>query len=172
MKRSLYITCFAIVLLGNLVACGTSKSADHPQGIQPAAVIKVGTSADNPPFEYFDNSGKKAGFDIAVMEEIARRLGVKLEWVDLPFNRLFSAVQAGKIDIAISAIHSSEIPAEMVSFSDPYYVPEEAAGYRPMSIVLRKHDQELAAKINKIMDELTSEGYIEELSIQYLAGVE
>ncbi len=53
----------------------------------------MGTSADYPPFEYIDRNGKKVGFDIALMEEIARRLQVKLEWVDMPFESLITGVQ-------------------------------------------------------------------------------
>ncbi len=172
MRRVLCITWFVLSLLGGLAACGSPKPAGDLQGIQQTEVIKVGTSADYPPFEYIDNSGDKAGFDIALMEEIARRLGVRLEWVDMPFDRLSSAVQVGKIDAAISAINSSQADTEMVSFSDPYYLLEDAAGPSPMRIVLRKDDPVLAARINKVIGELIRDGTIKQLAIQYLAGGE
>ncbi len=147
MKR-LFLTSLLIMMsVISLTACGAQKPVDHLQTIKQAGVIKVGTSADYPPFEYIDNSGKKVGFDIALMEEIARRLGVKLEWVDMPFDRLIGSVQDGKLDAAISAIHYSQASAGMVSFSEPYYrsvdalvvaesftgqinQPEDAASYK------------------------------------------
>jgi ABC-type amino acid transport substrate-binding protein len=161
-----------MTLLGGLVACSSPKYADRLHSIQQADVLRVGTSADYPPFEYIDNSGKKTGFDIELMEEIARRLGAKLEWVDLPFDRLFSAVKDGKIDLAISAINSSDDRAEIASFSEPYYVSEDPASNSPLRIALRKDDQPLQAEINRIIDELRSEGYIKQLVIRYLAGIE
>lgn len=99
----------AVVVLISLVfsACA-SQAANRLEAIKAAGVIKVGTSADYPPFEYVDANGNKIGFDIELMEEIARRMGVKLEWVDMPFDSLIAGVQEGKIDISISAFNYTE----------------------------------------------------------------
>ena len=117
------LTMFFMILLA---ACGAPKSTGNQAVIQKAGAIKVGTSADYPPFEYFDSNGEKAGFDIALMEEIAKRLGAKLEWDDIAFESLMAAVEKGEIDLAISAIpYQAEAP-DKVAFSDPYYVAEVA----------------------------------------------
>ncbi len=63
-----------------------------------AGVIRVGVSADYPPFEYLDADGNRVGMDIELMEEIAGRMGVLLEWADLPFEDLINEVRSGKID--------------------------------------------------------------------------
>jgi polar amino acid transport system substrate-binding protein len=89
-------------------------------------VIKVGTSADYPPFESVDESGNKVGFDIDLMTEIAKRLDVKLEWVDMPFDSLIAAVQEGKIDASISAFNYNEDRDKMIDFSEAYYTSEDA----------------------------------------------
>ena len=115
----------AISLL--LAGCGgASKAANHLDAIKQAGVIKVGTSADYPPFESVDSSGNKVGFDVDLMTEIAKRLGVKLEWVDMPFDSLIAAVQEGKIDASISAFNYSEERDKMIDFSDAYYTSEDA----------------------------------------------
>jgi polar amino acid transport system substrate-binding protein len=88
--------------------------------------MKVGTSADYPPFESVDASGNKVGFDIELMEEIARRLGVELEWVDMPFDSLIAAVQEGKIDASISAFNYTEERDQAIDFSDAYFTSEDA----------------------------------------------
>lgn len=172
MKRLIPTSILIVMVIISIAACGSQKPADHLEAIKLARAIKVGTSADYPPFEYIDNSGKKVGFDIALMEEIARRLGIKLEWVDLSFDPLLSAVQNGKIDLAISAISFSEDRAEIVSFSVPYYFSEDGTSHSPISIVLRKDDQALKSEINTIIKRLTDEGYIKQLAIQYLAKKE
>jgi polar amino acid transport system substrate-binding protein len=110
-----------------LAGCGgASKAANHLEAIKQAGVIKVGTSADYPPFESVDESGNKVGFDIELMTEIAKRLDVKLEWVDMPFDSLIAAVQEGKIDASISAFNYSEERDQTIDFSDAYYTSEDA----------------------------------------------
>lgn len=117
----------AFIAIGSLVlAACTPQAANRLEAIKAAGVIKVGTSADYPPFEYVDAAGNKVGFDIELMEEIARRLGVKLEWVDMPFDSLIAGVQEGKIDIAISAFNYTEERDQVVDFSDAYYDAEDA----------------------------------------------
>lgn len=126
MKRVLVVVTLLVAASLVLSACGGGTAANHLEAIKEAGVIKVGTSADYPPFESVDESGNKVGFDIELMTEIAKRLGVKLEWVDMPFDSLIAAVQEGKIDAAISAFNYSEERDQMIDFSDTYYTSEDA----------------------------------------------
>jgi len=50
--------------------------------------LVVGTSADYEPFEYVDENGKYVGFDIELMEEVAARLDMEIEWQDIAFDGL------------------------------------------------------------------------------------
>jgi polar amino acid transport system substrate-binding protein len=127
MKRTVVFITLLVAVSLVLAGCGgASKAANHLEAIKQAGVIKVGTSADYPPFESVDESGNKVGFDIDLMTEIARRLGVELEWVDMPFDSLIAAVQEGKIDASISAFNYSEERDQTIDFSDPYYASEDA----------------------------------------------
>jgi polar amino acid transport system substrate-binding protein len=126
MKRIVVFVSLLVALSLVLAGCGGSKPANHLEAIKQAGVIKVGTSADYPPFESVDASGNKVGFDIDLMTEIAKRLGVKLEWVDMPFDSLIAAVQEGKIDASISAFNYTEERDQTIDFSDPYYTSEDA----------------------------------------------
>jgi len=126
MKRFLASTLLVILILASLAACGPQKAANHLEAIKQAGTIKVGTSADYPPFESVDANGNKIGFDIDLMSEVANRLGVKLEWVDMPFDSLIAAVQEGKIDMAISAFNYSEERDQQIDFSEAYYTSEDS----------------------------------------------
>jgi polar amino acid transport system substrate-binding protein len=95
--------------------------------IQAAGKIVVGTSADYPPFESYAAPGQIGGFDIALMDEIGRRLGVQVAYIDFPFDALLSAGQSGQIDIAISAISRTPEREAVVGFSNVYLVDEGAA---------------------------------------------
>jgi polar amino acid transport system substrate-binding protein len=126
MKRSVIFISILVALSLVLAGCGGTSASNHLDAIKKAGVIKVGTSADYPPFESVDSSGNKVGFDIELMTEVANRLGVKVEWVDMPFDSLIAAVQGGKIDASISAFNYSEERDKMIDFSDAYYTSEDS----------------------------------------------
>jgi polar amino acid transport system substrate-binding protein len=126
MKRSVFFVSLLVALSLVLTACGSTSAANHLEAIKQAKAIKVGTSADYPPFESVDSNGNKVGFDIELMNEVANRLGVQVEWVDMPFDSLIAAVQGGKIDASISAFNYSEERDKMIDFSDAYYTSEDA----------------------------------------------
>jgi polar amino acid transport system substrate-binding protein len=126
MKRVVVFISLLAALSLVLSGCSSGKPANHLEAIKQAGTLKVGTSADYPPFESVDASGNKVGFDVDLMTEVAKRLGVKLEWVDMPFDSLIAAVQEGKIDASISAFNYSEERDQKIDFSDPYYTSEDA----------------------------------------------
>jgi polar amino acid transport system substrate-binding protein len=126
MRKTIFSMLLIVIMLVTLAACAPAQPATHLDSIKKAGVIKVGTSADYPPFESVDASGNKVGFDIDLMTETAKRLGIKLEWVDMPFDSLIAAVQEGKIDMAVSAFNYSEERAQKVDFTDAYFTSEDA----------------------------------------------
>jgi polar amino acid transport system substrate-binding protein len=124
MKRIPLFLSLVVILSLLLSACGAT-SGSHLDAIKKAGVIKVGTSADYPPFEYVDEQGNKIGFDIELMTEVAKRMNLTLEWVDMPFDSLIAGVKEGKIDASISAFNYSEERDQEVDFTEAYYVGED-----------------------------------------------
>ena len=90
-------------------------------GPAPAAELSVGANIGNVPWEFQDGSGDYVGFELDLVKEVGIRLGRKIDIVNIPFNGLFSAVQSGRIDIAISSITITEKRLGSVSFTQPYY---------------------------------------------------
>jgi ABC-type amino acid transport substrate-binding protein len=73
--------------------------------IQSRGYILVGTSADYPPFENKTYPGGEIiGFDIDLSQWIADDLGVTLNMVDMAFDSLIGACQAGTIDMIAAAM--------------------------------------------------------------------
>lgn len=83
--------------------------------------IVVGTSADYEPWEYKDADDKFVGIDMEIMREVARRMGVEVEFQDLGFDALVTAVKEGKVDAAIAAMASTDERRQSVDFSLVYY---------------------------------------------------
>ncbi len=105
----------------------TVESGDDSwEAIQAAGKMIVGTSVDYPPFEFYVDAAKIDGFDIALMDEIGRRLGVQIEYRDIAFDGLGPALQVGQIDAAIAAISVTPEREASVDFSNVYFVGEDA----------------------------------------------
>lgn len=94
--------------------------------IQSAGTIVVGTSADYPPFASFTSDFQIDGFDIALMNEIAQRLGVQPDFRNIAFDGLGSALELDQIDAAIAAISVTPERSALVDFSNIYLVTEDA----------------------------------------------
>jgi polar amino acid transport system substrate-binding protein len=86
----------------------------------------VGTSADYEPFEYVDESGNYVGFDIELMEEVATRLDMEIEWQDIAFDGLIGSLQSDKIDAIIAAMSATPEREEQVDFTKPYFIGADA----------------------------------------------
>ena len=59
-----------------------------------AGVLKVGTSAEYSPYEFHkvvDGEDKIVGFDDFLVQEIAKDMGVKVEYEDMDFDGLLGA---------------------------------------------------------------------------------
>jgi polar amino acid transport system substrate-binding protein len=94
--------------------------------IEASRQIVVGTSADYPPFEYYDDNFRVDGFDIALMREIGQRLGLEVVIKDMAFDGLEEAVHLEQVDAAIAALSITPERAQYVGFSDIYYVTQDA----------------------------------------------
>lgn len=131
-----------VVLTGILVlgACGNggssstgsssaSGSADNQlEAIKAAGVLNVATSADFAPFEFhalIDGKDTIVGADIDMVNEIADRLGVEVNILDLDFNAVLTALQQGKADIAVSGISATDERKQTFDFTDNYFTPEQ-----------------------------------------------
>ncbi|MBQ9238403.1 MAG: transporter substrate-binding domain-containing protein [Treponema sp.] len=83
-------------------------------------VVRMGTNAAFPPFEYVENAGP-IGFDITMSQMIARDYGRQLEVVDMNFDGLIAALQSGAIDFIASGMTANDERRQNVDFSEPYY---------------------------------------------------
>ena len=84
----------------------------------------MGTNAAFPPFEYTDGS-EIVGFDITMSQYIAKAAGKELEVIDMSFDALIGALQAGTIDFIAAGMSVTPDRLENVDFSDPYYESEQ-----------------------------------------------
>jgi polar amino acid transport system substrate-binding protein len=109
------LTSFAAAALA--LAAGNAAAQD---------TLTVGANIGNVPWEFQDASGDFVGFEVDLVDAVAERLGRDYEIVNIPFNGLFSAVQSGRIDIAVSSITITDERLQSVSFAQPYYDSDQS----------------------------------------------
>lgn len=95
-------------------------------GLASAETLQVGANIGNVPWEFQDEKGDIVGFEVDLVTEVASRMGDEVEITNIPFNGLFSAVQSGRIDIAISSVTITDERLQSVSFAQPYYDSDQS----------------------------------------------
>ena len=119
-----------------------SGTDDSWARIQAAGKMVVGTSADYPPFEFYTGQLQIDGFDVALMDEIGRRLGIQIDYRDFAFDGLAPALSLGQLDAAIAAISRTPEREAFVDFTNVYLVSEDGVlGQADSSIVLGDSNQ-------------------------------
>lgn len=145
MKRHTFLFLALIVLAAlALAACTAYPPAGPtptPTGgewarIQQAGTLTVGTSADYPPFSFYDGRFNLTGFDPELARAVGEKLGLEVRVIDIPFPGLYDALDVGQIDVAVSAISVTPERELRVDFSDVYYIAEDAFLTRADSALL------------------------------------
>ena len=95
--------------------------------------LKVGTTGDWDPMTMKDPATNKyVGFDIDVMQELAKDMGVKITFVPTEWKTIVSGITAGRYDISTSVTKTPK-RAEVAGFTDTYYK------YGTVPLVLKKN---------------------------------
>ncbi|MDR2348359.1 MAG: transporter substrate-binding domain-containing protein [Bifidobacteriaceae bacterium] len=124
-KLGLAAAAMALALTG----CGNvdkdSQTSDGAgDGIE---TIKAGTLTvcTNPPYAPFEDldGDQVVGFDMDLTAEVAKDLGLEIEFVEAPFESIESAASfdTGSCDVGASALTITADRAAKMDFSDPYY---------------------------------------------------
>ena len=128
-KWAIILGILLIIILG-ITAYLVSKSSTKAtpvvdtswQKIQDSGVLRVGTSADYPPFSYYNDQLTVDGFDIALIHALGNKLGVAVEITDYAFEGLPATLQIDQADVVIAALSVTSERESQWDFSNVYYV--------------------------------------------------
>ena len=133
-RRASALTAVALISTLALAACG-SGDGDTPAATNSSGVttitdgkLKACTHLSYKPFEFKDSSNNVVGFDVDLMDLVAKKLGVTLEIFDVDFASQTSGAvfAARKCDAAMGAVTITDKRKEAVAFSDPYFKATQA----------------------------------------------
>jgi len=113
-----------LLFLGVLqfAAVGAAFAQSGLDQIKTAGVFKVGTEGTYPPFTFHDASGALTGFDVEIAQEIARRLGVKAEFIEGKWDGLIAGLDARRYDAVANEVTITDERKAKYDFSTPYIV--------------------------------------------------
>lgn len=121
--------------------------------LQERGTIVIGSSPDWPPFEYLDPvTSEFTGFEVELMEMIAARLNLTVEWRTMGFETIIPEVQAKKIDMGISGFSTKPVRMEQVQFTMPHSITEGQV------VMLKSRAEELGITLLESLEELEDLG--------------
>ncbi|MGH3580782.1 MAG: transporter substrate-binding domain-containing protein, partial [Mycobacterium sp.] len=114
-----------IALLATLLTagCGAKGGGDKP--IASAGVLRVGTEGVYSPFSYHDpKTGELTGYDVDVAKAVGDKLGVKVEFVETPWDSIFAGLEADRFDVVANEVTINPERQAKYDLSQPYSVGE------------------------------------------------
>ncbi len=142
MKRILSILIIAIFCTGACVAPvapqgapssegeGASEAVDDLLGeITARGTIRISTDPNYAPQSFLDESGNFVGFDVDVAKEIARRLGVEVEFVTPDWDLITAGNWGDQWDMSVGSMTVTTARQKILDFASPpyYYTPAQFA---------------------------------------------
>ncbi|MDR2655440.1 MAG: transporter substrate-binding domain-containing protein [Oscillospiraceae bacterium] len=119
MKKILSVLLGLVAVLALFAGCGGGGSS--AKGLLTAGKLKVGSEIGYPPFEFFADDGTTPmGLDIDLAAEIAKELGVEVEFENTAWDGIFSGLGIDKYDVVISAVTITPERQQTMEFSTPY----------------------------------------------------
>ena len=88
------------------VDTGVDKAAAAlvPQAVKDKGTLVIGTDASYAPSEFLAGDGKTVqGFDVDLFNAVAKKLGLKTQWVPAKFDAIITGVEGKKYDMGISS---------------------------------------------------------------------
>lgn len=153
----------AVGLSMSLFACGGDKTEPAPaqttsettpttQETTPPPkgdVITVAITQDFAPFTYLDETGGVVGFDVDVLNAIAKKKGLNVQFKATTFDNIFTEVENKRADIGASGIFYKEERASKYGLTKPYHIDRPVFYYRTDNEKLANVTLTSVADLNK-----------------------
>jgi polar amino acid transport system substrate-binding protein len=143
--RRLASTFAALAVLVVIFGCGGGSAGGGGGGegggnllqeVKDRGVLRVSTDPAYPPQSFQNEQGDFKGFDIDVTEEIAKRMGVEVEWIVPSWDVITAGSWNGRWDLSVGSMTITPERAKVLHFSPPYY-------YYPASFAVHESNTDI-----------------------------
>jgi cystine transport system substrate-binding protein len=121
-SRSALTVLLVTLLTAVLAACSsTSGGGSDLQAVKDAKVLKVGTEGTYSPFSFHDpRTNALTGYDVEVAKAVADKLGVKVEYVETPWDAIFAGLGSKRFDVVVNQVTKNPERAGLYGLSSTY----------------------------------------------------
>ena len=125
-----------VLLIGSLGAA--ARADDTLDKIKQRGTIVVGVKNDYKPWGFVDPSGKIVGMEIDLANDIAKRLGVKLEMIPVTGANRMEFLSQGRIDLILATMGDTPERRKVVGMIEPNYYAGATNVLAPKSAQLKQ----------------------------------
>ena len=120
--KKVVISLLLIALTSSLfVGCGkSSDKLNSLENVKKSGKLLIGLEDSYPPMEFRNSKNDLVGFDIDLGNEVAKKLGVKAEYVATDFNGIILALNASRFNLILSGMSITDTRKRAIDFSVPY----------------------------------------------------
>ncbi len=101
-----------------LALAGAAHAEDALARVKAAGVLKVGTETAFAPFDFID-AGEHVGLNVDFFAELGKDMGLKIEWITLPWDGVLPGLESGKFDMVAGPATITKERMERYRFSVP-----------------------------------------------------
>ncbi|MCB1757102.1 MAG: transporter substrate-binding domain-containing protein [Gammaproteobacteria bacterium] len=102
------------VMIGAMAFAGSAMA-------EKARIASEGAYA---PWNYMDDSGKLAGFEIDLGNDLCQRAGLECEWIVNEWDTIIPNLIAGNYDAIMAGMSITDERKQSIDFSDDYFPPD------------------------------------------------
>lgn len=114
------LSSLALIACSNGASQSSEKTSTEWDRVQKAGVLKVATPGTLFPTSYYNDDKELVGYEIDMMNEIGKRLDLQIEYQEIGVAEAFTAVDSGKVDIAVNNFDTTPERLEKYNISIPY----------------------------------------------------
>ncbi|GAB3587639.1 ABC transporter substrate-binding protein/permease [Calidifontibacter terrae] len=114
---ALLVAITSLLGFGGATAASAAPATAHAAGLPK--VLRVGTEGVYPPFS-FHQGDKLTGFDVEFMRALGQKLGIDVQFVEVPWDSMFAALGAGRIDVVANQVTENPQRKALYDLSTPY----------------------------------------------------
>lgn len=117
-------------------------------------------------------------FEVAIMKELAERMGYNIDFISKDWEDLLYTVSIGEADCAIGGFSKNSTYEDMVDFTIPYFAEEVTQTYKEgtsyhynaLLVIATKKDSDLKNQLNNTIISAVEDGTVFDLAIE--CGIE
>lgn len=136
--------------------------------------IRLAADFTYPPFNYKDEQGQPAGFDVEIANALCEEMKVQCEWVSQSWDGLIPALMSRKADAIMASMRITEERKRKILFTDKYYkTPARFMAHKNSNMTIDKESlkgKTIGVQIGTIHDRYVTDKYSDVAEIKRYVG--